>query len=100
VRHLRGGKLLSQCMPQWAGQVRYLTFGIQVHLQTDASHAQGGRRDLLRWRMAVKQTPEKFVRGTQNCRLELAVSVAGKLGTAPIPGNTRNGMTCFNLLVG
>lgn len=100
VRCLRGRDLLSQCMPQWAGHVRHSTFGIQVHLQTDALHAQGCRLDLLRWRVAVEQTPEQFVPGTQNCRLELALRFAGRLGTGPIPGSTRNGMTCFSLFVG
>ncbi|MNG13705.1 hypothetical protein D3C87_1221270 [compost metagenome] len=80
--------------------MQYASFGIQMHLQADAVHARRLREWLRHWRMAIEQTPEEFVAGTQNCRLELAVSVAGKSGTLPIPGNVRNGMTALSLLVG
>jgi len=80
--------------------VQHTTFGVQMHLQTHTGHARSLQGLQGRWRMAIEQTPEQFVPGTQNCRLALAVSVAGKLGTCPIPGRFRNGMTAFNLLVG
>ncbi|MNF17845.1 hypothetical protein D3C80_2215840 [compost metagenome] len=50
--------------------------------------------------MAIEQAPEQLVPGAQNCRLELAVSVVGRLGTRPIPGKLRNGMTAPILLLG
>ena len=100
VRCLRRGRLLGQHMPQRAGQVSHSTFGIQVHLQTDTLHAQGVWHVHWRRRMAIEQAPEEFVCGTQNCRLELAERFAGRLGTWPIPGTFRNGMTCCSLLVG
>ena len=87
-------------MPQRAGQEQHASLGIELHLQADAEHTQGLRDFLGRGRMAIEQTPEEFVPGTQNCRLELAVSVTGKLGTEPIPGRLRNGITAFNFCEG
>ena len=100
MRCLRAGYLLRQQMPDRAGQVQHPTFGIQMHLQADTEQARRLQGVLRRRGVAVEQTPEEFVAGTQNCRLELAVSVGGKLGTGPIPGRFRKGMTALNLLVG
>lgn len=87
-------------MPQWACQVQHLSLGIELYLQADAGHARGLRDFRMRGRVAVEQAPEEFIPGTQNCRLELAVSVAGKFGTGPIPGRFRNGITAFNFCEG
>lgn len=93
MRCLRAGHLLRQQMPQRAGQLNHPAFVIQMQLQTDTLHARrvSTGRGLLR--LAIEQAPEEFVPGTQNCRLERAVRVAGRLGTEPIPGSTRNGRT-------
>jgi hypothetical protein len=100
VRQLCRRDLLGQLMSQRAGQVQHPSFGIQLHLQADAEYAQGRRNFLVRGRVSIEQTPEEFISGTQNCRLELAVSVVGKLGTGPIPGRFRNGSTAFNFCEG
>jgi len=44
-----------------------------------------------RWR-TLEQASEQIVAGGQNFRLDEAVRLAGRLGTAPTPGSTRNGM--------
>src|SRR3990167_7861014 len=97
---LCGEPLRGERMAQWAGQVQHPAFAIQVHLQADTRHAQGVRRNLRWWRLAVEQAPEEFFPGIQNCRLELAERVVGRLGTAPMPGSTRNGSTWLSLVVG
>lgn len=93
MRCLCAGHLLRQQMPQRAAQLNHPTLVIQMQLQTDALHARrvSAGRGLLR--LTIEQAPEELVSGTQNCRLDWAVRVAGRLGTEPIPGNTRNGRT-------
>ncbi|MNO82179.1 hypothetical protein D3C76_734420 [compost metagenome] len=100
VRCLCAGGVLGKQVPQRAAQLNGTPLGIELHLQAEAVHPQCLGR--LRWgrRVAVEQAPEQFVPGTQNCRLALAVRVAGRLGTRPMPGRFRNGMTALILLVG
>jgi len=97
---LRRRGLLGQQMPQWATQVQHPTLGVELYLQADTEYARGLHDFLVCRRVAIEQAPEEFIPGTQNCRLELAVSVAGKFGMGPIPGRFRNGITAFNFCEG
>ncbi|MNF05572.1 hypothetical protein D3C80_2053320 [compost metagenome] len=68
-------------MAQRTAQLNDTPLGVELHLQSETGYPQRLRRLLRGRRMAVEQTPEKLIPSAQNCRLELAVRVAGRLGT-------------------
>ena len=86
----RTGRQLHQRMAYRAAQVLDVTVIVQIHLQADALH-QRGIRAVRQARRSIEQAAEQGVARTQNCRLEEARNVAGRRGTGPIPGSTRNG---------
>lgn len=90
MRGMAAGYPRRQHMAQRPAQVIDVTVAIQIQLQTDARHHRAVRRP-DRVGVSIEQATEQLVTGTQNCRLDEARSVAGRRGTEPIPGNTRNG---------
>lgn len=45
---------------------------------------------------AAQQAPEQTLAGNQNCRLDWAVNVVGRLGTLMLPGSTSTGRTVLS----
>ena len=50
--------------------------------------------------LTAQQASEKLVPRGQNCTLEMAVRLVGRLGTGPTTGNTRRGSTWVSFWVG
>ena len=87
---MAAGPLLHQQMAQWSAQMFDVAVVIQIQLQANAWHHRTVQR-LRRTGLSIEQAGEQLVTRIQNCRLDEALNVAGRRGTAPIPGSTRNG---------
>ena len=87
---MAAGPLLHQQMAQWSAQMLDVAVVIQIQLQANAWHHRTVQR-LRRTGLSIEQAGEQLVTRIQNCRLDEALNVAGRRGTEPIPGSTRNG---------
>ena len=87
---MAAGLLLRKHMAQWPAQMLDVAVVIQIQLQADAWHDRIVQR-LRRAGLSIEQAGEQLVTRIQICRLDEALNVAGRRGTAPTPGSTRNG---------
>ena len=85
-------------MTQWPAAGEDPALGVEYQLQANSLGRDPG---LVggEWLTAQQASKQLVTRG-QNCTLEMALRLVGRLGTGPTTGNTRRGSTWVSFWVG